>query len=53
MKQDKYLRFKRSDIYKNAVLAEMEGRSFSFSGELDGKLSDKLVFFFNTSFAML
>ena len=33
MRTDKYSRFRRSDLYKDAVLAELEGKPFPFSGE--------------------
>jgi len=37
MKQDKFGRFLKSDLYQQAVLAEIDGKPFPFPGEPEMK----------------
>lgn len=37
MKQDKFGRFLKSDLYQQAVLAEIDGKPFPFTGEPEMK----------------
>ncbi len=53
MKQDSYPRFLKCDLYKESVMAEMEGKPLPYSEKLDKKVRLILTSLHNTPVTMV